>query len=455
MPRRPTSTSSFGVSKRENHDATACYQRFAAPTVSADQQVAADRAIDKLIVGDARTMTEVPDASVALVVTSPPYFAGKEYEEALGEGGVPATYLEYLQLLRDVFAQCVQKLEPGGRIAVNVANLGRRPYRSLSADVIGILQDDLRLLMRGEIVWMKQRGSSGSCAWGSFQQPANPVLRDLTERVVVASKGRFDRAVPTRARAGRGLPSQAGITRQDFMENTLDVWEIPAESATRIGHPAPFPVELPARLIDLYTYVGDLVVDPFAGSGTTGVAAVRSGRHFVGYDTDETYVRLAEDRLSVERARVATASPVATDDGALGRARREGWAAKEMARAVLEAAGLRDIRKDVRRPGGVQVDFTGLDDRDRLWLFDAAGPNSVHRGGLKRSDVLWKEIAKAAVLDQSGQAPFVLLTTDRPGAGSTGLAPLDAVVGAGRPVRSVIEMLQPGAVEDLRSLLRD
>jgi DNA modification methylase len=175
-----------------------------------------------------------------------------------------------------VFIECVRTLEPGGRIAVNVANLGRRPYRSLSADVIGILQDDLRLLLRGEIIWVKQRGSSGSCAWGSFQRPGNPVLRDLTERVIVASKGRFDRAVPAKHRARGGLPSEGSMTREDFMENTLDVWEIPAESATRVGHPAPFPVELPARLIELYTYRGDLVLDPFAGSGTAAVAAIRT-----------------------------------------------------------------------------------------------------------------------------------------------------------------------------------
>ncbi len=276
MARRSTSTSAFGVSKRESHDASGFYSRFAPPVLSEESEVADHRAIDKLFAGDARRMDEVPDSSVALVVTSPPYFAGKSYEEELGEGGVPATYLEYLELLRQVFARCVQKLEPGGRIAVNVANLGRRPYRSLSADVITILQDDLRLLLRGEIIWVKQRGSSGSCAWGSFQRPANPVLRDLTERVIVASKGRFDRAVSAKERSARRLPSEVSMTRDDFMEDTLDVWEIPAESATRVGHPAPFPVELPARLIDLYTYRGDLVLDPFVGSGTTAVR--RSGR---------------------------------------------------------------------------------------------------------------------------------------------------------------------------------
>ncbi|MGH9104602.1 MAG: DNA methyltransferase, partial [Acidimicrobiales bacterium] len=170
MAKQATSTSAFGVSRRENHDSSGFYRRFTAPVVSLGSEVAPYRDVDKLIVGDARHMDEVPDSSVALVVTSPPYFAGKEYEESLGQLGVPATYLQYLDLLRDVFAECTRKLEPGGRIAVNVANLGRRPYRSLSADVIGILQDDLRLLLRGEIIWLKQRGATGSCAWGSFQR---------------------------------------------------------------------------------------------------------------------------------------------------------------------------------------------------------------------------------------------------------------------------------------------
>ena len=147
MTRRSTSTSAFGVSKREGHDASGFYRRFTPPELSSDAEIHPDKALDKLILGDARAMGEVEHSSVALVVTSPPYFAGKEYEEALGEGGVPATYLEYLDLLRDVFAECVRKLEPGGRLAVNVANLGRKPYRSLSADVIWILQDQLRLLL--------------------------------------------------------------------------------------------------------------------------------------------------------------------------------------------------------------------------------------------------------------------------------------------------------------------
>ncbi len=229
-PRRPTSTSSFGVGRRESHDASGFYDRFAAPVLSDHDTVNSSPIKDKIVTGDARHMDEVEDSSVALVVTSPPYFAGKEYEEALGEGHIPASYLDYLDMLTDVFAECVRTLEPGGRIAVNVANLGRKPYRSLSADVITILQDRLGLLLRGEVIWLKARGASGSCAWGSFRSPANPVLRDLTERVVIASKGRFDRAHSRPARQERGLPSAISLTKEEFIEATTDVWELPSRA---------------------------------------------------------------------------------------------------------------------------------------------------------------------------------------------------------------------------------
>ncbi len=207
MARRRTSTSNFGVGRRENHDATAFYGRFRPPEVSDDETVARPLPVrEPFLAGDSRQMTAVADGSVALVVTSPPYFAGKQYEEELEREGIPGSYLEYLDLLTEVFAECARKLEPGGRIAVNVANLGRKPYRSLSADVIRILQDELGLLLRGELIWQKGEGASGSCAWGSFRSAANPVLRDLTERVVVASKGRFDRARTVRERQAAGLP---------------------------------------------------------------------------------------------------------------------------------------------------------------------------------------------------------------------------------------------------------
>lgn len=298
--RARTATSTFGVGRREGHDSSAFYDRFPMPKVSKDNKIAPPACLDQLWVGDSRKMDEygeIADNSVALVVTSPPYFVGKEYEEDLGEGRVPASYGEYLEMLHDVFAECVKKLEPGGRIAVNVANLGRKPYRSLSADVIHILQDRLNLLLRGEVIWKKANGANGNCAWGSYRKPSNPVLRDLTERIVIASKGRFCRTLSQRERQEQGFPSETSITAEEFMEATTDIWSFQPESATRVGHPAPFPVELPQRLIELYTYERDLVLDPFMGAGTTAVAAINRNRHFVGLDTNPEYITIANKRI--------------------------------------------------------------------------------------------------------------------------------------------------------------
>jgi site-specific DNA-methyltransferase (adenine-specific) len=258
-----------------------------------------------LIAGDARDMAVVDSKSVALVVTSPPYFAGKDYEAALGTGHIPGSYVEYLTMLGDVFGECVRVLEPGGRIAVNVANLGRKPYRSLAGDVTRILQDRLGLLLRGEVVWIKGAGANGSCAWGSYASAANPVLRDVTERVVIASKGRFDRAVSRARRRERGLPWENSISPDQFRAWTLDTWRIAPERATRVGHPAPFPVELPRRLIELFSYVGDVVLDPFVGSGQTAIACLQSRRHYVGFDTDADYIALGQRRVAAESARLA------------------------------------------------------------------------------------------------------------------------------------------------------
>jgi site-specific DNA-methyltransferase (adenine-specific) len=466
--RRGSSTSSFGVSRREGHDASAFYERFTAPEVSDDVEVSGRKAIDEVFLGDARSMEAIDDSSVALVVTSPPYFAGKEYEVALGEGHVPATYAEYLAMLEAVFAECVRKLEPGGRIAVNVANLGRRPYRSLSGDVAWILQDRLRLLLRGEVIWIKARGATGSCAWGSFQRPANPVLRDLSERIVVAGKGRFDRALTPRQRFASQLPSEASIFRDEFMEATTDLWEIPSESASRVGHPAPFPVELPERLIHLYTYRGDLVLDPFIGSGTTAIAALRTERHFAGYDTDPGYVASARHRIDGERARLDAArepfdepprvvlsggpAPASEDEDCQARAVREGRAARDLAGEALKECSFADIRANVKFPEGVDVNFTARDAAGRPWFFDVAGGFTSSRPGLRRTDTLWKALGKAAVINAAyPTARLVLLTTSVPPRNSAGHAALSVLVGTERPIRDAIVLT---SAQDLQRLRR-
>jgi DNA modification methylase len=464
--RRPTSTARFGSSRRENHNASAFYDRFVPPEVSSDATVERPSELDVIYQHDARDMRKVASNSVALVVTSPPYFAGKEYEESLGENGVPGTYFEYLSLLRDVFVECKRVLEPGGRLAINVANLGRRPYRSLSGDVTNILQD-LGLLLRGEVVWWKGRAAGGSCAWGTFQRPGNPVLRDVTERVVIASKGRFDRALKAEQRLDLGFPSTATISRDEFLEATTDLWEIPPESATRVGHPAPFPVELPKRVIELYTYEGDVVLDPFIGSGTTAVAALRTRRHFVGFDTDQAYVEAAQARVAEESGRLHRHEALASapfrvqlpavasaDDGEdfQARAVREGRQAKELAGILLAGCGFTEIRSDVKVPRlGIEVNFVAIDQVGDEWAFDVSGAFTSSRAGLRRTDTLWKALGKAAVLREGGSGvPLILLTTDAPARGSAGLAALDVLTGPGRPVFDLIELLDTDDQQRLR-----
>ena len=440
-PRRKTTTSNFGVSTRENHDSTPFYDRFRAPELSTDDTVAKPVEVaEPFVCGDARDMHTIADGSVALVVTSPPYFAGKQYEEELEREGVPASYLEYLQMLTDVFAECVRTLEPGGRIAVNVANLGRKPYRSLSADVIRILQDDLGLLLRGEAIWQKAEGASGSCAWGSFRSPANPVLRDITERVIIASKGRFDRARTAKQREAEGLPHVSTLMADDFMALTLDVWEIPTESAKRVGHPAPFPVELPEQLIRLYTYENDLVLDPFMGSGSSLVAAARLDRRYVGYDLDPAYVKIARGRVADELADGAASPsdrepPVAVD----------GSAATAFAAQSLVEAGF-TIEKEKRRipRTGVAISFVARDRGGHEWWFDVAGPLTARRGGLLKMETVWRSLGRAVALRGArGEIPLVLLTSQLPKHGSEGDVALRA---AGRDtVFDVVDLLQPDA----------
>lgn len=279
-----TSTYSFGSGARQNHDASAYYGR-ALSVVEIDQdETLHDYPVEAegLFCRDSRDLSFMPDNSVGLMVTSPPYHVGKDYDS-------DTTFDEYLTMISEVFSEVYRVLEPGGRAVVNVAGLGRKPYVPMSA-IMGGLMRDLGFLMRGEIIWVKGKGMSGSAAFGSFMKASNPVLRDVHEYLLVFSKGRW----------GRVRKGESTIARDDFLSWTLSVWETPSESARRVGHPAPFPVEIPRRFIELYSYSGDVVLDPFCGAASTAVAAVRTGRRYVCIDNHQPYVDLARVRLLTE-----------------------------------------------------------------------------------------------------------------------------------------------------------
>lgn len=226
-------------------------------------------------------MSELRDGCAHLVVTSPPYNVGMEYEEVL-------EVEEWRSLMRRVWQECFRVLCDGGRLCVNIAGVNRQPYIPLqSYTTVDLLE--IGFQMRGDIIWNKDASSNGwsTTAWGSWRSPRNPHLRDLHEYILVFSKGSFHRD------GGKGYT----ISDQEFMDNSLSVWTMRTAEAAKIGHPAPFPVTLPYRLIKFYTFENDVVLDPFMGSGTTALAAQQLKRRWVGYELSEEYIKLAEGRL--------------------------------------------------------------------------------------------------------------------------------------------------------------
>lgn len=283
-----TETSSFGSPGRFGHDSSKFYNsklyeglpKEKEKVIYFENEINKDF-LNKIFCKSSENMEELPDNSVHLMVTSPPYNVGKEYGKGL-------TLDEYRGLLSRVFKETYRVLVPGGRACINVANLGRKPYIPLDVFVVQSMLD-IGFLMRGEIIWDKGSSAAASTAWGSWCSPSNPTLRDVHEYVLIFSKETFSRQNPK----GR----KSTITQEEFLEWTKSVWTFPAESATRVGHPAPFPAELPLRLIKLYTFEGEVVLDPFMGSGTTAIAALQTNRYYVGYDVEPEYVTLAEKRI--------------------------------------------------------------------------------------------------------------------------------------------------------------
>ena len=268
--------------------------------------------LDLIYNSDCRAMEELDDNSVQLVVTSPPYNVGKKYNYY--EDRKPLD--NYLAFLKLVWQECKRVLVPGGRLAINIANTGRNPYIPLHAFIIQQCID-LGFIMRGEILWDKSATAGVSTAWGSFARASNPTLRDTHEYIMVFSKDTM-RLEPEWSRG-----DHTGITNREFVDWTRSIWHKngAAKQALRdtarsiwhfgtqskkvqqktkgIAHPAPFPLDLPLRLILLYTNVNDVVLDPFMGSGSTAIAARLTQRHYVGYEISPDYIEIANERINL------------------------------------------------------------------------------------------------------------------------------------------------------------
>lgn len=288
---RKTQTSSFGSVLRESHNSkkfygSKLYENLKIPkNIEFIESKIKKEDLNKFYCKSSENMDEIPDNSVHLMITSPPYNVGKEYDNDLTLDG-------YLELLTSVFSETYRKLVTGGRACINIANIGRKPYIPLHAMVIEIMLD-LGFLMRGEIIWDKSASAGGSCAWGSWMSASNPVLRDYHEYILIFSKDSYSK--------NKSQEKKDTIGHDEFIQWTKSIWTFPAVNAKKIGHPAPFPIELPHRLINLYTYEGDVVLDPFCGSGTTCIAATRNNRNYIGYDIEEKYIQLSKKRLSNQK----------------------------------------------------------------------------------------------------------------------------------------------------------
>ncbi len=290
--RKGTESSSFGTNGRINHDSSKFYNSKLYKELNTKQEVNKTtnefpkELLNTTILGSAEDMSMIPDNSLHLMITSPPYNVSKEYDEDLSLN-------EYLEMLRKVFKETYRVLVNGGRACINVANLGRKPYIPLS-DYISQMMIKIGFNMRGEIIWNKAASASPSTAWGSWMSASNPILRDIHEYILIFSKGDYKRERKKSERETK----QNTISKEEFMEWTKSIWTFNAESARRVGHPAPFPIDLPYRLIQLYSFTTDIVLDPFMGSGTTAIAALKSNRNYVGFEISEEYIKLAKQRIS-------------------------------------------------------------------------------------------------------------------------------------------------------------
>lgn len=229
-------------------------------------------------------MREVKNGSVQLIITSPPYNVGKDY----GVYNDSKAFDDYLAMLERVWKESMRVLCTGGRIAINVADIGRQPYLPLHAYITKQMID-LGFLMRGVLYWDKGASVGISTAWGSWRSASNPTLRDVGEYILIFCKDSFKLESPNHT---------STISSLEFTEYSKSRWVFPAANAEKEGHPAPFPDYLPERLIKFYTFLDDTILDPFLGSGTTCKVAKGLGRRSIGYELDRSYHPVIDRKIN-------------------------------------------------------------------------------------------------------------------------------------------------------------
>jgi len=264
---------------------------------------------NRIIQGDCRNvLRDMPDESVHLAITSPPYNVGLDYDGHNDH----MSYAEYLAWLLPVWRELHRVLVDGGRFALNIAPTSIKDFKPIHYDLAAQLRS-LGFIMRTEILWYKQTMRRRT-AWGSWKSPRNPHIIPSWEYVLVFSKGSWTL---------EGDKKLADIAGEEFIKFSDGFWPIGPETkgrqpflkslyptrrgrntvqAKRDGHPAPFPEELIYRLIKFYTYRGNVVLDPFGGTGTVAVVARKTGRHFVHIDLSKKYCQIAAQRLAPIRS---------------------------------------------------------------------------------------------------------------------------------------------------------
>jgi len=243
--------------------------------------------LNSIICGDAlETLRLFSDCSVHLAITSPPYNLDKPYSNH----NDLMEYGQYLDWMRQVWKETKRILVTGGRLCINIGENKRQniTYPTYSAFIQQCV--DLRMLYRGTVIWNKHSAAK-HCAWGSWNSCSNPHIVPRHEYIIVFSKGDWKL---------EGGSKNCDLDKDEFMKFTRSIWVFAPESRKKIGHPAPFPEELPYRLIKFYSYKENVVLDMFAGSGTTGVVAKRLGRNFILVDNSMEYCKMAATRLERE-----------------------------------------------------------------------------------------------------------------------------------------------------------